>query len=365
MPTNKNAFTRFKFLDEMLSDRHHFYDIHDLTEKCNHKLISAGLPEVTQRCIEKDINFLEYDPFFAEIERFRVNGKKCIRYLNPSFSIFKKELSDEESNLICEVLNTIGQFDGLANFEWLDRLKNGLGMKNRPRIISFSNNPYLQNSNLLGILFDYIANKVVIELEYHTFIDKATKNMIFHPYLLKQYNDRWYLIGALSDDTKILNVALDRIDSVTARPELEYRPCNENLKNRFEDIIGVTLYEDMGVEHILFWVSNKSMGYICTKPIHGSQCQYKCTKDKELRMKYPFLNEGAFFSIDCIPNYELIRELCSFGKDLIVLSPSSIQDDIFNRIKPMLDIYSAVRILSSQHAATFATEINSKFHEHS
>ena len=55
-------------------------------------------------------------------------------------------------------------------------------------------------------------------------------------------------------------------------------------------------------------------------------------------------DEGAFFSIDYIPNYELIRELCSFGKELIVLSPSSIQDDIFNCIKSMLDSYSVVRI---------------------
>lgn len=60
MPSNKNAVTRYKYLDELLSDRHHYYDIHDLTEKCNEKLVDAGFPEVTQRCIEKDINYLEY-----------------------------------------------------------------------------------------------------------------------------------------------------------------------------------------------------------------------------------------------------------------------------------------------------------------
>ena len=343
MPTNKNALTRYKYLDEMLSDRHHFYDIHDLTKKCNEKLIDAGFPEVSQRCIEKDINYLEYDPFYAEIERYRVNGHRCIWYKNPSFTIFRKELCEEESNLILEVLNTIGQFDGLAHFEWLDRFKIGLGLKKRPRIISFSNNPYLQNSNLLGVLFDNISNQVVIKLGYHTFTDKETREIIFHPYLLKQYNNRWYLIGAADDDGKILNFALDRIDAVTALPEVKYKPCNEDLADRFEDIIGVTLYEDRDVEHILFWVSNRSKDYVGTKPIHGSQCQYKSEKDDEFRKQYPSLNEGAFFSIDCIPNYELIRELCSFGKELIVLLPSSIQDDIFNHIKSMLDSYSGVR----------------------
>ncbi len=343
MPTNKNALTRYKYLDEMLSDRHHFYDIHDLTDKCNEKLIEAGFPEVSQRCIEKDINYLEYAPFYAEIERYRVHGRRCIRYENPSFTIFRKELSEEESNLILEVLNTIGQFDGLAHFEWLDRFKIGLGLKKRPRIISFSNNPYLQNSNLLGVLFDNISNQVVVQLKYHTFIDKETKEIIFHPYLLKQYNNRWYLIGAADEDGKILNFALDRIDAVTALPEIKYKTCNEDLSERFEDIIGVTLYEGRNIEHILFWVSDQSKNYVETKPLHGSQCQYKGEQEEKYHSQYPSLTEGAFFYIDCIPNYELIRELCSFGKELIVLSPSSIQDDIFNRIKSMFDSYSVIR----------------------
>ena len=30
MPANKNAVTRYKYLDDLLSDRHHYYDIHDL-----------------------------------------------------------------------------------------------------------------------------------------------------------------------------------------------------------------------------------------------------------------------------------------------------------------------------------------------
>lgn len=343
MPTNKNALTRYKYLDEMLSDRHHFYDIHDLTKKCNEKLIDAGFPEVSQRCVEKDINYLEYDPFYAEIERYRVNKRRCIRYKNPSFTIFRKELSEEESNLILEILNTIGQFDGLANFEWLDRLKIGLGLKKHSRIISFSNNPYLQNSNLLGVLFDNISNQVVVRLEYHTFTDKKNRTIIFHPYFLKQYNDRWYLIGAANDDAKILNFALDRIDVVTALPEMKYKPCNGDLANRFEDIIGVTLYEDKDIEHILFWVSNQSKDYMETKPIHGSQCRYKGKKDEEFRSRYPSLYEGAFFSIDCIPNYELIRELSSFGKDLLVIEPKSVQDDVFHRVQQMYEDYLIVR----------------------
>ena len=59
--------------------------------------------------------------------------------------------------------------------------------------------------------------------------------------------------------------------------------------------------------------------------------------------KYSCFNGGSVFSIDCIPNYELIRELSSFGKELIVLEPSSIQDEIFKRISEMKDEYTNLR----------------------
>ena len=344
MPTNKNALIRYKYLDSLLSDYHHFYDIHDLTEKVNDMLYEDGFPEVTQRCIEKDINTLEYAPFSAPLERFNKNGKHCIHYENRSFSIFKKEISREEQNLLREVLSTIGQFDGLDNFGWLEDFKIGLHIEERRQIISFSNNPYLQNSNLLGTLFDNISNEVVIKLSYHTFSDETIRSIDFHPYLLKQYNDRWFLLGAADSDQKILNFALDRIDKVEPLPEKKYRECPDEIYNRFEDIVGVTLYEERPVEHILLWVSDFSKGYVDTKPIHGSYTTIKGDLELQLRLKYPQLQNGMFFTLDCIPNFELIRELCSYGKELIVLqSDGHIQDDIFKRISEMNDIYSFLR----------------------
>ena len=52
---------------------------------------------------------------------------------------------------------------------------------------------------------------------------------------------------------------------------------------------------------------------------------------------------GAFFSIECIENYELIRELTSFGKDLIVLSPTYIQQKVKDYVHWMADIKQRFR----------------------
>ena len=341
MPSNKNALIRYKFLDRLLSDRHHCYDRRTLWEKVNEMLLDAGFKEVTRRCIETDIEDLKDAPFNAPIEEYFWNGKTCLKYKR-SFTIFKEELSREEVSLLREMLNTVGQFKGLNHFDWLDALKEDLGVKSKRQIISFSNNPYLKNSNLLGTLFDYISNEVVVRLSYHTFTNTTTRTIDFHPYLLKQYNDRWFLIGAADSDQKILTFALDRIDNVEPL-KAKYVKCPNDLFKRFHDIVGVTFFEDRPVEHILFWTSDQSKDYVLTKPIHGSQTPIKGNKEQQLREQYPQLEGGTFFSIDCIPNYELIRILTSFGKDLIVLSDGELKDEIMKRVNDMNERYSLVR----------------------
>lgn len=345
MPVNKNALIRYKYLDRLLSDRHHYYDMNDLTEKVNELMERDELKmSVGIRTIQKDLLVLQCAPFSAPIEMKKVDGRNIYSYSNPSFSLFTNELSNEERHLLHEVLNTLGQFEGLAHFEWLEKFKIGLGFEESRKIISFSNNPYYESSNLLGTLFDQISNEVVVRLSYHTFADAAVRDIVFHPYLLKQYNDRWFLLGAADDDKKILNFPLDRIDKVEPLPDKKYAQCPEDLYDRFEDIVGVTLFEDRPLEHILCWVSETSKGYVDTKPIHGSYTPLKGEAEQQLRSEHPQLQGGMFFTLDCIFNYELIRELCSYGKDLLVLSSTgTVADEVRKRICEMNEKYSEMR----------------------
>ena len=340
MPTNKNALARIAILDELLADRHHYYNLDDLTEKCNERLEDIGVSTVTRRCIEKDIDFIEGASFGGNINKGTVNGKYCLRYADPSFSIFKKKLSNDEKNLLQEILSTIGQFEGLDDFEWIDDLKKRLDIEERPKIISFSNNPFLKNSNLLGLIFNYISHKNVVRVCYSAFV-KAKAGIELHPYLLKQYNDRWYLIGAADSDGKILTLALDRITNIETVANKDFIEPDEDFAERFDDIVGVTLIDGKPLEHIVFWVSDISKDYVESKPIHGSQ--KSIFKDDDLRRQYQKLVGGSFFSIDCIPNYELIRELTSFGKELMVLSPKDVQDTIIEWIDKMSKGYGLAR----------------------
>lgn len=357
MPTNKNAMTRYMILDELLSSRYHNYSLDDLTEEVSNRLVEL-YPQsdgVVRRTIEKDVKYLESEgPFLAEIERYTVPAfsketqktynKQCLRYANPSYSIFKKKMSSEESYLLHEALSILGQFEGLPNLDALERLRLGLRInRKQKKIISFAKNP-LENSNLLGELFVAISQLQVIKLNYHTFnAQEDIHETNLHPYLLKEYNRRWFLIAAAESDGKILTFPLDRIDKVVPLPSHKYIEYDGDINEQFEDIIGVTLYDEKPVEHIIFWVDDKSKYYVLTKPIHESQKPIRGEKEENLRTKYPQLSGGHFFSIDCKYNYELIRELCSFGKDLIVLSSGEeVKNEVMKRIKEMNERYFQV-----------------------
>lgn len=338
MPVNKNAMIRYRYLDELLSSKYMRYSIAEITELVNDKLILDGFEPVSLRCIQKDIKALEEEFFMVDIVRETINGKRCVRYADPSFSIFTKKLSTDEEKLLSEVLNTIGQFDGLDNFEWLDALKQRLNISEGRRIISFANNPYLHNSNLLGKLFTAISNKVVINLSYHTFRDpESVKQVVLHPYLLKQYNNRWYLLGA-AEDGYILNFALDRIDDIEPMSSVKYMEAEEGLEERFYDIVGVTLPKDTDVEKILLWVSDEQYPYIETKPIHGSQRAIRGSRAEQLHKEYGF-SDGHFIELRCIVNTELKQLIVSFIDQVVVLTPISLRDEMMGRFEALIKKY--------------------------
>ncbi len=351
MPANKNAVTRYYILDKLLANRYHNYSTEDLRQLVNEELEELNQEPVSRRTIELDLQYLEYEgPFLAEIEHYQIDvpsqnnpnktvKKSCHRYADPSFSIFKKDMTDDEKYLLSEALSLLGQFDGLPNLDGLEALRKGLNVKTERQIISFTKNP-LENSTLLGELFTSISQKQVVELHYHRFdTPEEDRITIVHPYLLKEYNRRWYLIAAAEDTGKILNFALDRIDRIVPLPGHRHVEYKGDLNERFEDIVGVTLYEDRPVQTILFWVSDRSKDYVATKPIHESQKYYRGEKEAELRRQYPMLEGGAFFTIDCIENYELIRELTSFGADLVVLSPEEVRRSVIQRIEEIYQVY--------------------------
>lgn len=340
MPTNKNAVIRYRHIDKMLSHKYKRYSTQEICGYVNEQLVADGFDPVSLRCIQKDIKALEEEVFMVELVRENIGGKECVRYEDPSFSIFTKRLSDDEESLLSEMLGTIGQFEGLDNFEWLDGLKQRLGIKEGRRIIQFDHNPdYLAGSTLLGELFTAISNKQVIALRYHTFASPdESRECVVYPYLLKQYNNRWFLIAAAESDGYVLNFALDRIDGFEPLYNHKYVEPSEELVERFEDVVGVTIFKGAKPERILLWVSDEQWPYVETKPLHGSQRHITGERACRLREEWGF-EDGEFVEICCLVNHELRQLLGSFVDGVVVLTPAPLRKDMAERVTRLAKKY--------------------------
>lgn len=371
MPSNKNAVIRYMYLDQMLSDRYNKYTCEDLLIKVNERLEEAGYPTIGgdqsdyerylksgKRVIQLDLQALQDSPFNMEIDSSeRLHGSPVYRYADQTQSLFSKPLSEDEKRLLQEVLNTLGQFSGLDSFEWLNDLQEKLNdkrafgrgeydreMRQPRRIISFSTNDYLKGKDYLGTLFTLIANKKVVDVEYEPF-SGTPRTIRLHPYLLKQYNDRWYLIGTplASDEFPFrkdfyVNLALDRIQSVSAVEGEKYVDCSEDFEERFEDIIGVTWLEEEEMTEIVIAVKDSFTGYIDTKPLHGSQVKYLAEQQVSLHEKYTSLEGYTFYRLYLRPNRELYNTIYRNVDNVVVVSPIAIREQYSQVLMHTLNI---------------------------
>ncbi len=338
---------RYRIIDRMLADPHKDYTTDQITTA-----VSRECPAVTKRMIQKDIKALE-EEFNKQLVR-NAGGRGTVKYADQSEPLFFQELTSDEEEILREALRSLGQFEGLESFTWLELLRKKLEMpqekKERP-VISFFKNEILQiKGTLLGQLFSAISRRKVIRFGYRRFQDKNQpyQQITVYPYQLRQYNNRWFLlcnpIGNEQypfDPSLIYNYALDRMDGkVEYIEDLPYIDTPIDIDARFDEIIGVTYREDVPVEDIYFAVKPQSVDYIRTKFIHPSQDEVNPETEKEFKKRYPSLKDCKFFFVSCRPNYELYALFASYRDSVIVIEPEPVRKDLEGMFARALENYS-------------------------
>ena len=191
------------------------------------------------------------------------------------------------------------------------------------KVIAFETNLDYEGERFIGQLFNAIINKKVLKINYKPFISEE-QLIIFHPYFLKQYNNRWFVFGYNSElEIETWNLALDRILTMVESNE-KYIENTIDWEDFFSDIYGVTKPVGVKEEEIELLFSTTTSPYIKTKPLHQSQKNYETTS-------------GLLIKLKVIPNYELEQLILSFGENVAVLSPISLKEKIKNRIFKMYE----------------------------
>lgn len=331
MANSKNSAIREMVLDRCLKGKRK-YTMQDLMDACNRELRIHELPEVSSlNTIRQDIRNIE-SRYYTIVEDRKVGRNIYYSYKDPSFSIFNAPLTDEELRHLNDTLLMLQRFEGLPQFRWISEMNTRLqtnfmsGGEERP-IIGFDENPYTQGMEYLTQLYNSIYRHISLKIAYRPFLSDEAKIHEVHPYYLKQYNGRWFLFGWNLQAQRIYNYALDRIEKIMKAETKYIENTMVDFQEYFEDIIGVSIYEDSTLEKVRLWFNKEQLQYVKTKPLHGSQ---RTLEENEI---------GGIIEIEVMPNFELEQLLLSYGERVKVLEPKELVDKIRSRIATNIKNY--------------------------
>lgn len=317
MATNKHAIIRYRTLDKCFSNRFRQYFIEDLIEACADAITeyTGEATTISRRQIYDDITFMKSDAgYAAPIESYRDGRRTFHRYSEKDFSIDNRPLNRDEEEQLANALEVLSRVKGLPGFQWMQNYEAHLRStleENEQPIISFQDNEYAMGKDHLQDLYNFIKNKQVLNITYQGFSMDAPEVYEIHPYHLKQYNNRWYLFGWYPEIGGIFNFPLDRIRSFEPK-QVEYRLCDVDFNEYFDDIVGVTNKSGTEVSQIVLKATNPTvLPFIRSKPLHGSQRM----KDDIIRLEVKI-------------NYELKSLIRSFGNQLEVLEPEELREGL-------------------------------------
>lgn len=329
MATNKHAIIRYRALDKCFGNFRRQFFIEDLIEVCKNAIYEyTGINNgISRRQIFEDITYMESsEGWNIPLSRLKDGKRVYYRYDTPGFSIGHQPISPAELEQLKDAVFLLSRLKGMPQFEWIYDLlarfeKTSNAINDKSGIVCFQENPDLKGLQYFSDIFNAIVNRQVLLIDYRYF-SKVLNQIIFHPYYLKQYNNRWFLFGyasAQNDKYPITSLALDRMEkiSITGDEYIENREID--FFEYFYDIVGVSIPPNATKEKIILKVEGDALNYIETKPLHASQ------KIIERHTGY------SLIELTLIINYEFETQLFTYANEVEIISPAYLRNSIKNR----------------------------------
>ena len=340
MPVSRNALIRYKTIDNCLRNHYRRWTLDDLVEACSDALAEyEGIYKgISRRTIQGDLQLMRSEKLGYNAPIIVID-KKYYTYEDPDYSITNSPLSESDVGRLSEAVEVLKQLSGFAQFAEMDALVSRL--EDRVSVTKHQTTPVIffeRNDNLRGLnhirpLFEHIIGKQVIRISYLPFTARKPRIWVVSPYILKEYRNRWFLLGKVKGKNDLRIMALDRIEEI----KLTYGETFEMLPDFqpdtfFDDVIGVTKSLHDKPSEILFKVIGEQAQYVLTKPLHSSQ------RIVERHKK----DRSVTFAMKVVINYELERLLLGYGENIQVLQPLSLAKRLCESHRQSAELYGEV-----------------------
>lgn len=262
--------------------------------------------EISNRTLERDIEQIRVE-FGIEITYSRV---KTGYYID-----FGNSINTESFFRFLEIVNTA---------ELLT--ESLLESKETLQYISFDSGGGLKGIENLKYLLKAIKDNRKISFNHFNFHTGLTRKYTLKPYLLKEYQNRWYVIGILGNLKDFITFGIDRMMDIIVSADTFTRDEKLNPAKKFENIIGVVLSNDK-IEKVILSFTPGQGKYIKTLPLHKSQ-------------QILIENESEFqIALNIIPNYEFIQQILMHGDRVKVVEPDWLAKQIKDNLEQTLKKY--------------------------
>ena len=181
----------------------------------------------------------------------------------------------------------------------------------------------------LPTILEAMSQNLMIEFSYAGFKRSRTeKNIVFSPYFMKRYKQRWYMLGKKEGTSGEKTYALDRIKSVVILDRHYQMPENMDSDDVFGSIIGITSSK-ADTRTVRLRTSRTQAKYFRALPFHHTQVE-ELTGD-----------DYSIFTFRLKLNYELVHEIMALGDNVKVLEPKELRLMVVDGLKKALAQYES------------------------
>lgn len=178
----------------------------------------------------------------------------------------------------------------------------------------------------LPAALDAIRRKHKINFSYAGFNRSRTeRNIMFRPYFLKRYKQRWYMVGLRERSQDIRTYALDRVRDMQLINSTFSLPEDISMSDIFGNIIGITSSKGE-VKKVVLKATSTQAKYLRALPLHTSQ-------HEEIHDQY------SIFTYKLKLNWELVHELLGMGSQVKVLNPPELKAMVLTELRQTIQLY--------------------------
>lgn len=291
---------------------------------------------ISQRTLLDDMDKLK--SFGAPIEY--IAAKRGSRYLEPfiyeddHLHFTLEEVNQIRlANLYLAEFQKVGGFDQLPKvFEKMRKsVKRWEPAKGEEPFVFLTPLPKYEGTRLLPFFQKAIPEDRRVRFDYQAFHAQQPKSVLFDPYALREYDQRWYVLGHshFPGEGFIRTFPLERIqgvpETVGSHPG---KPKNYRPESYWENIVGISRKTGDGVEEVLLKFDAEQGKYFKTKPFYPKFEEVEETAD------------SLTVRLEIIVNNEIVGKIASLGKRVKVLQPESLAEKVRSFFREALEVYA-------------------------